>query len=90
MPRKLRATSCPTASGTIISALMSSSPTIRIETTTVTAVSTASSGVEREHVHAGRPRVLLVVADGEQPRREHGHEPEDDDGSAAKVHRSGR
>ncbi len=35
--------SCAAAVGTIISALMSSSPTMRIDTTTVTAVSTASA-----------------------------------------------
>ena len=39
--RKLRAKSCDVAFGRIISALMRSSPTIRIDTTTVTAVSTA-------------------------------------------------
>src|SRR4051794_27349902 len=41
--RKLRLTSWATAFGTIIRALISSSPTTRIETTTVTAVSTAST-----------------------------------------------
>ncbi len=40
---KLRASSWAVALGMIISALMSSSPTTRIETTTVTAVSTAST-----------------------------------------------
>ena len=39
--RKLRANSCDVALGRIISALMRSSPTTLIETTTVTAVSTA-------------------------------------------------
>ena len=43
LARKLRAVTWATAFGTIISALMSSSPTIRIEITTVAAVSTASS-----------------------------------------------
>ncbi len=43
LARKLVAVTCPTALGTIISALMRSSPTTRIETTTVAAVSTASS-----------------------------------------------
>ena len=41
--RKLRANSCEVAFGRIIRALMSSSPTMRIDTTTVTAVSTAST-----------------------------------------------
>ena len=41
--RKLRANSCEVAFGRIIRALISSSPTMRIDTTTVTAVSTAST-----------------------------------------------
>ena len=43
LDRKLRPSSCAVALGMIIRAEMSSSPTARIETTIVTAVSTASS-----------------------------------------------
>ena len=43
LERKLRASSWAVAFGMIIRARMSSSPTTRMETTTVTAVSTASS-----------------------------------------------
>jgi len=45
--RKLRPRSCAAAFGTIMSALMSSSPTMRIDTTTVTAVSTAPLDIFR-------------------------------------------
>ncbi len=50
--RKLRPMSWAAALGTIISALMSSSPTIRIDTTTVTAVRIASA---RLRASTGRP-----------------------------------
>ena len=49
-------------------ALTSSSPTARMATVTVTAVSHGQQQVERAHRQAGDPGVLLVLADREQPR----------------------
>ena len=78
--RKLRPSSWAVALGTIISALMSSRPTTRIDTTTVTAVSTASAMLSRVTGMPGRAGVLLVVGDGEEPRAQQPGAEHDDHG----------
>ena len=67
-PLNDRATSWLAALGTIMSALMSSSPTTRIATTTVVAVSTASTMLSGEHGDADGAGVLLVVGHREEAR----------------------
>ncbi len=55
------------ATGTTIRALTSSSPTARMATVTVTAVVIARIRLRARTGQAGHPRVLLVVADREEP-----------------------
>ena len=68
--RKLRVSCCAVATGTTISALTSSSPTVRMDTVTVTAASTAISRPYARDRHPADPGVLLVLAHGEQLRPE--------------------
>ena len=75
--RNDRASSRLVATGSTISAAMSSTPTMRIAITTVTAVSTASIGVERARGDPGDARRVFVEHDREQ--RASGERDGDDD-----------
>ena len=77
MPRKLRATSCAVAVGTIISALNSSRPTTRMDSTVVVATTTASSRLSlatgSPAARANSSSLLAVNSCGTQPQRDREH-----------------
>ena len=62
----LQATRVAAITGSTISAAISRIPTIRIETATVSAASTASDDVEARDRHAGDARALLVEHDADE------------------------